>query len=375
MKRHISLAIAAVVCLLLSCVLSPATITPTPAPIDEWIQITPDGQSFEKTPSGKRFTAWGFNYTRGERLLEDYWESEWPDIAQDFGEMKALGANTARISLQFAKFMQDPATPNEAALDRLTQLAALARDNGLYLDVTGLAAFRAEDTPGWYLTLSEEDRWAAHARFWEAVAGRLADNPAIFCYDLMNEPVAPAGLKRPDELLDGEFAGFHYIQLISLDGAGRPGEEIARGWIRQMTQAIRRVDQRHLITVGSLPPDPRLGGYFSGFNPGMEAGELDFLSVHIYPDFPENSKVSDAIAILRDFALGKPVVIEETSHIYSGTAEFEDFFSQSKDLASGWLGFYFGESPEEMNPPADIREAVNLKWYELFQKLGREIDQ
>ena len=44
-------------------------------------------------------------------------------------------------------------------------------------------------------------------------------------------------------------------------------------------------------------------------------------------------------------------------------------------MPSGWLGFYYGESPEEMNPPADIREAINLKWYELFQKLGKEIDQ
>jgi hypothetical protein len=94
------------------------------SPFTEWIQLTADGQGFElTTPSGQRFTAWGFNYSCGDRLLEDYWDTEWAGIAQDFGEMKSLGANLVRIHLQFAKFMQDPATPDEAALDRLEQKA------------------------------------------------------------------------------------------------------------------------------------------------------------------------------------------------------------------------------------------------------------
>ncbi len=380
-----------IISLLLGCVRSPAARIPTPpatftavptptppptatraaSPIEERIQVAPDGQSFETVPSGRRFVAWGFNYSRGDRLLEDYWEAEWAEVEQDFREMKALGANVVRISLQFAKFMQDPITPNEQALDQLERLVALAEDTGLYLDVTGLGAYRQEDTPEWYYTLSEEDRWAAHARFWEAVASRLADSPAIFCYDLMNEPVAPAGRKQPEELLNGEFGGFHFIQFISLDQAGRSLEEIARQWIRQMTEAIRQHDERHLITVGALPPSPELG-YFSGFKPDAVASELDFLSVHIYP---EKSKAPDAIAILKDFAVGKPVVIEETSQLYSGSEEFQAFFLQSKDIASGWLGFYTGESPEELNPPQDIRQAIHLEWLELFQKLGAVIDR
>jgi hypothetical protein len=34
-----------------------------------------------------------------------------------------------------------------------------------------------------------EDYWEAQAVFWKAVAGALAGNPAVFCYDLMNEKV------------------------------------------------------------------------------------------------------------------------------------------------------------------------------------------
>jgi hypothetical protein len=64
----------------------------------ERIQVTGDGQRFIRAPSGRSFTPWGFNYDHDEqlRLLEDYWVSEWPKVEEDFGEMKALGANVVR---------------------------------------------------------------------------------------------------------------------------------------------------------------------------------------------------------------------------------------------------------------------------------------
>ncbi len=340
---------------------------PTSTPIEmERIQLASDGRHFRLSPSGNRFVAWGFNYSRGDRLLEDVWETEWAEIEQDFSEMKALGANTVRIHLQIGKFMRDQDTPNETALQRLGQLASLAEGQGLYLDVTGLAAYRLEDAPDWYFGLAEEERWATHARFWKAVATQLDTSPAVFCYDLMNEPVAPAGSREPDELLNGSFGGFHFIQLITLDQAGRPVDEIARLWIRQMTAAIRQVDSDHLITVGSLPPDPQLG-YFSGFGPDAVAADVDFVSVHIYP---EQGKIADAVSIVADYAAtGKPVVVEETSQLYAGTSDYEAFFEQSRGSLSGLLGLYYGESPAEMNPPKDVRQAINAEWYELFGRL------
>jgi hypothetical protein len=335
-------------------------------PFEGVIRVAPDGRSFEVAPSGERFVAWGFNYTRGDRLLEDFWEAEWPEIRADFAEMKALGANVVRIHLQLAKFMRDAETPDEASLERLEAIAALAEETGLYLDVTGLGAYRWEDTPGWYFALGEEERWAAHATFWEAVASRLARSPAIFCYDLMNEPIVPAVVAGPGQLLTGEFGGFYFIQLITLDPAGRAPEEIARRWIRRMTEAIRRHDERHLITLGALPPTPELG-YFSGFAPALLAEELDFVSVHAYPGTPG---LADAAAIVRGFAAGKPVVVEETFLLYVDGDAFEAFFRSVGDLAAGWIGFYWGEPPESLRPPRDVRQALELEWLELFRRLG-----
>ena len=84
------------------------------AALTNWISVAEDGRSFVLRPSGRAFQPWGFNYDHDEsgRLLEDYWEREWPKVEQDFREMKDLGANVARIHLQFGKFMKGPDEPN-----------------------------------------------------------------------------------------------------------------------------------------------------------------------------------------------------------------------------------------------------------------------
>jgi len=109
----------------------------------EWITTSEDGSGFVLAGSGAKFLAWGVNYDHGDsgRLLEDYWNTEWPTVVGDFKEIKALGANTVRIHLQTAKFMQTPTEPNQASLDRLARLVELAEETGLYIDVTGLGCY------------------------------------------------------------------------------------------------------------------------------------------------------------------------------------------------------------------------------------------
>ena len=189
--------------------------TQTNATLD-WIKVAKGKHGFVRAASGQQFTSWGFNYDRDYkfRLLEDYWETEWPTVVEDFREMKQLGANVVRIHLQFARFMVAPDRPNEKALEHLGRLVKLAEETKLYLDLTGLACYRKQDVPAWYSTLGEAERWEAQARFWEAIAGRCVASPAIFCYDLMNEPIVPAGARKPGDWLTGELAGFSYCQFI-----------------------------------------------------------------------------------------------------------------------------------------------------------------
>ena len=223
-----------------------------------WIRVADDKQGFVLSESDKPFVPWGFNYDHDEngRLLEDYWDKEWPKVEEDFREMKQLGANVVRIHLQVAQFMIGPEKTNEANVERLSNLVAVAEKLGVYLDITGLGCYRKKDVPAWYDGLSEQDRWDVQARFWEVVAGRCVESGAILCYDLMNEPVVPGGSRKPGDWLGPPFLGSdsgYFVQCISLDQKDRARSLIAHQWCHRLVTAIRQQDQRHLVTVGLVP--------------------------------------------------------------------------------------------------------------------------
>ena len=343
-------------------------VAPTNAALD-WIAVSHDKHGFVHAASGRPFTPWGFNYDRDykSRLLEDYWEAEWPTVVEDFGEMKQLGANVVRIHLQFGKFMDTPDRPNVKALERLSRLVGLAEETGLYLDLTGLACYRKQDVPAWYSDLGEKERWEAQARFWDAVADRCAASPAIFCYDLMNEPIVPGGKRKAGDWLAGELGGFDYCQFISLDQAARSRPEIARQWVAQLAAAIRRHDRRHLITVGLLPNSLKGSPWASGFEPGRIAGPLDFICVHIYP---KTGQLAGDLKTLRGFRVGKPVVIEETFPLGCSPADLGEFIRRSKAYAVGWIGFYWGQTPSELGKSTEIGDTLTAAWLKLFQEMN-----
>ena len=93
-----------------------------------YITVSKDQKHVVQAPSGEKFIPWGFNYDHDEkgRLLEDYWEIEWPKVEKDFRDMKRLGANVVRIHLQLGKFVEGPSKPKEKALDCLAPLLDLA---------------------------------------------------------------------------------------------------------------------------------------------------------------------------------------------------------------------------------------------------------
>jgi hypothetical protein len=332
-----------------------------------WVQVAEDQHGFILEPPGRPFTAWGFNYDHDEpgRLLEDYWETEWKRVEEDFAEMKGLGANVVRIHLQVGKFMDGPKQPNSKSIDRLADLLRLAERHHLYLDLTGLGCYHKNDVPAWYDKLNETERWDAQAEFWRAVASCCKNSPAIFCYDLMNEPVVPGGRRNGGDWLGTPFDGKHFVQFITLDQADRPRPEIARQWVHHLTHAIRQVDRRHLITVGLVDWSLDRPGLTSGFIPKEIIGDLDFLCVHLYP---EPGKVNEALDTLAGFAIGKPVVIEETFLLKCSPPELDEFIEASKKHASGWIGFYWGGTPQELRSSKRIGDAIMLQWLELFER-------
>jgi hypothetical protein len=191
----------------------------------------------------------------------------------------------------------------------------------------------------------------------------------------MNEPVVPGGRREPKQWYSGKtLGGYDFVQFITLDPAGRPRPQVARRWIEALSAAIRKHDRRHLITVGLLPWVPKWG-HLSGFVPEEVAPALDFVSVHIYP---EKGKVDEAIEGLRKFAVGKPVVVEETFNLSCSTAELEEFLRQSRGIASGWMGHYDGQTPEQLEElrrtkAITIPQAIYLDFLTLFRRLAPEM--
>jgi len=357
----------------LLCALACTAATPALSEEMQWLGVSSDRKTFVLEKSGSTFVPWGFNYDHDEqgRLIEDYWDAEWPKVEEDFREMKQLGANVVRIHLQLGKFISKPDEPNQATLDRLGRLVTLAERSGLYLDLTGLGCYHKKDVPAWYDALDEQQRWDVQARFWEAVAGRCALSPAIFCYDLMNEPVAPGAKQKEGGWLVGPpFAGKQFVQFVTLDPQDRPRSKIAQQWVHRLAQAIRQQDRRHLITVGLLPGIPDRADAWSGFDPQALVDDLDFISVHVYP---EKGQVDQALKILSKFSVGRPVVIEETFPLRCSTEELAEFIDQSRKCASGWIGFYWGKTPEECRQSKQLGDALTLGWLELFQQKAKTV--
>lgn len=331
----------------------------------EFIRVGKDGRSFVGATTGLPFVLWGVNYDHDDsgRLMEDYWVDEWSSIEEDFAEIKALGANVVRIHLQLTRFMETIELPNAENLQQLGRLVRLAETTGLYLDITGLGCYHKQDVPEWYDALNESARWDVQARFWQAVAKTCKNSPAVFCYDLMNEPIL-AGNKVESEWLGGELAGKYFVQRITLDLAGRTREAVARQWVDRLTSAIREVDDQHLLTVGVIP----WAHVFPGAKPLFYAPDVgkpfDFVSVHFYPKKGEVEKALDALKV---YEVGKPLVIEEMFPLSCSIEELDIFIKGSRNFADGWLGFYWGKNIAENEAQGDIKDAITASWLRYFQ--------
>ncbi len=338
----------------------------------ERIRDSDDGSHLVGAESGERFVVWGVNYDHDEdgRLLEDYWQDEWATVVEDFGEIKALGANAVRIHLQTGRFMETPERVNQASLTKLGDLVSLAERTGLYLDITGLGCYHKAEVPAWYDEMDESQRWEVHARFWEAVARTCAHSDAVFCYDLMNEPIL-AGEKGETDWLAGDFGGKHFVQRITLDLAGRSREQVAKAWVDKLVGAIRKHDDRHMVTVGVIPwamTWPKAKPLFYS----KEVSEnLDLVCVHFYP---QRGEIDRALAALEVYEIGKPLVIEEMFPLHTSLNEMDVFIDRSRKIVDGYFSFYWGKTADEYSQSGvDMTGILIGGWLKYFRTKAPEI--
>ena len=352
---------------------APAVAEDLKRPAMPRVKVSEDGKKFVLDGTKKPFVPWGFNYLGVvDQLAEDDWDTAagWERIEKDFREMKKLGANVVRWHLQFETFMDAPDKPKAAQLARLKKLLELARDTGLYLDLTGLNCFRLKRIPDWYDKLSETDRWTAQAKFWGAIAETCGGHPAVFCYDLINEPVIgePKAMEHP--WVTGELGGFHFVQRICNKPAGRNSNEIAEAWVKLLVTEIRKHDSETLVTVGVIPWAFVWEKAKPVFYSPNAAKHLDFVSIHVYPTSKGLEKEKKALAV---YDIGKPLVIEETFPLACRISELDQFIDASADRVDGWIAHYFGATPAEHRAGAKPGGVAVAEFLDFWQKKGESV--
>src|SRR5439155_19824995 len=125
-----------------------------------------------------------------------------------------------------------------------------------------------------------------------------------------------------------------------------------------------------------LLPWSRDWKHLSGFVPAKIAPEIDFVAVHLYPD---SKKPGEALEALRQVAIGKPIVIEETFPLSCSAEELEQFLRASRQFACGWFGHYGGDSPGQLDAleragKLTIGQGLYRHWLRLFVRLRPEFD-
>ena len=341
------------------------------AAVMERVRLSKDGNKFVMADSGTTFVPWGFNFV-GEfgRIVEEYWEDDWPSVEEDFKCMRELGANVVRLHLQVDTYMKATDKVDPAALNLLRRTLDLAQQSGLYLNLTGLGCYHLDAVPPWFDELAETERWEVQARFWEAIAETCANHPAVFCYDLMNEPAVGKAKDGQHPWLLGELEGFYFVQRISNDPRQRDSRAIAEAWVERMVQAIRKHDREGLVTVGVIPLAqvwPKAKPLF--YSPQV-ARHLDFVSVHFYP---KEGQVEETLKALAIYDIGKPLVVEETFPLSCSLGELDEFIEGAESRVDGWISHYFGNSIAEHTTGAKPSGEFTARFLEYWKDKGVEI--
>jgi len=403
----------------------------------EFIAVAPDGQGFIETDSGCSYIPFGTNYydphTGWAPKLWRRFDAE--KVRHLFQVMSGMGVNCARVFLTAGSFQPAAEKIEEQALVKLDKLVEIARENSIRLILTGPDHW--EGVPDYW----KPDRFAGQAalkaleNFWSIVAHRYRNEPAIFAWDLLNEPHMPWFVEQwqpkwnawlqstydnretlkaawGNELTEADKWGNVAVPENRSD-SGNPRlrdwqhfrEYLADEWVRQQVEAIRRVDKSHLITVGYIQwsyPLVRPGNpdRYAAFNPRRQARWLDFVTIHFYPNLgspfqsEENwqKNIGYLQGVLAYCHTGKPVVLGEFGWYGGGAPQHHPYLSElqqarwiskeieaSRSLADGWLSWPFADTPESRDISLFaglVKDDLTLKeWGRTFKQLAANLPE
>ena len=367
------------------------------------ITVAPDSRSFVERGSGRAYLPFGTNYydpnTGWAPKLWRQFDAE--RVREHFRVMSEMGVNCARVFLTAGSFQPTAENINEEALAKLDKMVEIARQTNVRLILTGPDHWEGQGDYWRQDRFAGEAALAALDRFWDVVGRRYRGEPAIFAWDLLNEPHMPWFVQQwspkwnawlhatyadrkalasawGDELTDADQWDNVAVPQDQPD-TGNPRlrdwqrfrEYLADEWVRRQVEAIRRADPTHLVTVGYIQwsyPLIRSGnpGRYAAFNPQRQARWLDFITIHFYPTqgspFQSQQNWQENISYLQTALAychtGKPVVLGEFGWYGGGAPQQHPYLSEeqqaqwigeeieaTRSLADGWLSWPFADTP------------------------------
>lgn len=321
------------------------------------IGIAENQWDFQELASRETYVPFGTNYYDpntgwAPRLWEQFDEAI---VEQHFKQLQSIHVNVARLFFTLTSFMPRANEVDETALQKFDQVIALAKKYEIKLLMSGPDFW--EGTPAWYAggLFASDYVMENYEHFWRVIGERYADEPAIFAWDLYNEPQIGWGEDGDSSRKWRRWLKDKYGSIESLQTAWGPigeseqdfefidiparayskddpklydyqlfREELAVVWAERMVRAIRTHDQNHLVTIGMVNPipfedvdDPAIS--FVGFNPHKLKHVVDFTSVHYYPlkrdpwAMPGNMELelNRLMMWLRYCYVGQPIMIGE----------------------------------------------------------------
>ena len=367
------------------------------------IVVSDDGEGFAERDSGRLYIPFGTNYYDPHTgWAPKIWRKFDADkVREHFRLMSKIGVNCARVFLTAASFQPKTETIDEQSLKKLDTLIKIARETDIRLILTGPDHW--EGSPSYWRPdrFAGEEALRALEHFWEVLGQRYQGEPAIFAWDLLNEPHLPWFIKewrdRWNTWLEKTYRNWDSLKVAwgdelrekdrwgkvavpeNRDDAGNPRlrdwqrfrEYLADEWVRRQVEALRGADPTHLITVGYIQwsyPLIRPGqpSRYAAFNPHRQKKWLDFMTIHFYPTMgaplgsDENWRKNLIYlqAVLAYCHIGKPVVLGEFGWYGGGAPQKHPYLSEveqsrwisaeieaSRPLANGWLSWPFADSP------------------------------
>ena len=258
----------------------------------------------------------GVNYWPRRKAM--YWWSNFDEgeVCDEFAVIKDIGMNVVRLFLLWEDFQPEPDSVSKTALENLTTVCDIATENGLGIDLTFFTGhmsgpnwsprwlFGGEDHPyqgqrreivcggkvvpqGYRNMFHDEMALKASRLLLKTVVTRLKDHPAIWMWNLGNEPDL--------------FAWPHT-------------SDAGAAWTHEMVGLIKSIDPHHPVTCGLHSANLHMD---NGLRIDKVFAHTDVAVMHSYPMYTSWARkpldpdfVPFTCAITAALA-DKPVLMEE----------------------------------------------------------------